>query len=177
MPTPTRHLDLERVQVLVRERCFPPSTAALVGAEIEWLSHSLQAEHLLGCGEVEAALGETRILPGGSSLTFEPGGQVELSSPPCSGVSATCSALDADASAVRAVLAEHDIGLVGMGLDPLRPPRRIVDGPRYQAMEAFFDADPGGRGGPTMMCSTAAVQVNLDIGAPDAVEAGSKGAR
>jgi glutamate--cysteine ligase len=170
VPTPTRHLDLDRVQVLVRERCFPSSTAALVGAEIEWLSHSLQREHLLGCGEVEAALDGTRILPAGSSLTFEPGGQVELSSPPCSDVSETCNALDADAGAVRAALAEHDIGLVGMGLDPLRPPRRIVDGPRYQAMEAFFDADSEGRGGSTMMCSTAAVQVNLDIGAPDAVE-------
>ena len=170
MPTPTRHLDLDRVQVLVRERCFPPSTAALVGAEIEWLSHSLQPEHLLGCGEVEAAL-DNRALPGGSSLTFEPGGQVELSSPAFHGVSETCNALGEDANAVRAALAEHDIGLVGMGLDPLRSPRRIVDGPRYQAMEAFFDADSsGGRGGSTMMCSTAAVQVNLDIGAPDAVE-------
>jgi glutamate--cysteine ligase len=169
VPTPTRHLDLDRVQVLVRERCFPSSTAALVGAEIEWLSHSLQREHHLGCGEVEAALDGSRSLPGGSSLTFEPGGQVELSSPPCPGVSDTCRALDADANAVRTVLAEHDIRLVGMGLDPLRPPRRIVDGPRYQAMEAFFDTDSGGRGGSTMMCSTAAVQVNLDIGAPDAV--------
>jgi glutamate--cysteine ligase len=168
VPTPTRHLDLERVQVLVHERCFPPSTAALVGAEIEWLSHSLQREHDLGCGEVEAALGGTSTLPGGSSLTFEPGGQVELSSAAFSGVAEACQALGRDASAVRAALAEHDIGLVGMGLDPLRPPRRVIDGPRYQAMAAFFDAD-GGRGGSTMMCSTAAIQVNLDIGCPDAV--------
>jgi glutamate--cysteine ligase len=170
VPTPTPHLDLDRVQVLVRERCFPSSTAALVGAEIEWLSHSLQPAHVLGCGEVEAALDGTRALPAGSSVTFEPGGQVELSSPACHGVTETCQVLARDASTVRAALAEHDIELVGMGLDPLRPPRRVVDGPRYQAMEAFFDADgSGGRGGSTMMCSTAAVQVNLDIGAPDTV--------
>ncbi|HEY1634136.1 MAG TPA: ergothioneine biosynthesis glutamate--cysteine ligase EgtA [Acidimicrobiales bacterium] len=170
MPTPTRHLDLDRVQVLVRERCFPASTAALVGAEIEWLSHSLQSDHDLGCGEVEAALDGATALPGGSSLTFEPGGQVELSSAAFTGVTDACRALGRDASAVRAALAEHDIELVGMGLDPLRPPRRVVDGPRYQAMEAFFDADSsGGHAGPTMMCNTAAVQVNLDIGAPDAI--------
>jgi glutamate--cysteine ligase len=170
VPTPTPHLDLDRVQDLVRERCFPSSTAALVGAELEWLSHSLQPEHVLGCGEVEAALNGARALPGGSSLTFEPGGQVELSSPACHGVTEACQALGQDSSAVRSALAEHDIRLLGIGLDPLRPPRRVVDGPRYQAMEAYFEADSsGGRGGSTMMCSTAAVQVNLDIGAPDAV--------
>jgi glutamate--cysteine ligase len=139
-----------------------------VGAEIEWLSHSFQREHDLGCGEVEAVLDGASALPGGSSLTFEPGGQVELSSATFPRVTEACQALGRDVSTVRATLAEHDIGLVGMGLDPLRLPRRVVDGPRYQAMEAFFDAD-GGRGGSTMMCSTAAVQVNLDIGGPDAV--------
>lgn len=170
MPTPTSHLDLDRVQVLVRERCFPSSASALVGAEIEWLSHSLQHDHDLVCGEVEGAFDGTRTLPGGSSLTFEPGGQVELSSPACKRVTETCQALARDMTAVRDILASHDIGLVGMGLDPLRQPRRVVDGPRYKAMEAYFDADDSnGQGGSTMMCNTAAVQVNLDIGAADAV--------
>jgi glutamate--cysteine ligase len=163
-------LDLDRVQVLVREQCFPSSTAALVGAEIEWLSHSLQHDHELVRCEVEGAFDGTRTLPGGSSLTFEPGGQVELSSPAFRGVSETCRALGRDVATVRDVLAGRGIGLVGMGLDPVRPPRRIVDCPRYEAMESYFNGDgSNGRGGSTMMCNTAAVQVNLDIGAADAV--------
>ncbi len=48
------------------------------------------------------------------------------------------------------------------GLDPLRPPQRILDRPRYAAMEAFLDVE--GFAGRTMMCSTASVQVNVDIG-------------
>ncbi|MDP8987511.1 MAG: glutamate-cysteine ligase family protein, partial [Actinomycetota bacterium] len=52
--------------------------------------------------------------------------------------------------------------LVGAGLDPWRDPWRVVDDPRYRAMEAYFDAD--GDEGRRMMCSTAALQVNVDIG-------------
>src|SRR5207248_2341955 len=53
---------------------------------------------------------------------------------------------------------------VARGLDPLRPPERILDRSRYAAMEAFLDVE--GFAGRTMMCSTAAVQVNLDNGSP-----------
>ena len=52
--------------------------------------------------------------------------------------------------------------LSGDGIDPIRPPRRVLDLPRYAAMEAFFDRrGPCGR---VMMCNTASVQVCLDAG-------------
>jgi glutamate--cysteine ligase len=52
--------------------------------------------------------------------------------------------------------------LCGYGLDPLRPPQRVLDLPRYVAMEKFFDREgPWGR---RMMCGTASVQVCLDAG-------------
>jgi glutamate--cysteine ligase len=166
VPTPTPHLDLDQVQDLVRERCFPSSTAALVGAEIEWLTLSRHHRHVLGFDEVEAALDDRPPLRSGSALTFEPGGQVELSSPPCQDATEACQTLADDTAMVRAALADHDIGLVGVGLDPLRPPHRVVDGARYRAMERYFEeAGNGGGAGVTMMCSTAAVQVNLDTGA------------
>ena len=45
---------------------------------------------------------------------------------------------------------------------PVRPPRRVLDLPRYRAMEHRFDRiGPWGRSG---MCSTAAVQVCVDAG-------------
>ena len=51
---------------------------------------------------------------------------------------------------------------LAIGLDPLGPRARVVDAPRYRAMEHYFDAHwPEGR---TMMRNTASIQVNLDIG-------------
>ena len=58
---------------------------------------------------------------------------------------------------------------VARGLDTLRAPRRILDQPRYAAMEAFFDAE--GFAGRTMMCSTASIQVNVETGPPAGVAA------
>jgi hypothetical protein len=52
--------------------------------------------------------------------------------------------------------------LVGHGFDPCRPPRRVLDLPRYAAMEEFFDRD--GRWGRLMMGNTASVQVCVDAG-------------
>ncbi|HMC08942.1 MAG TPA: glutamate-cysteine ligase family protein, partial [Actinomycetota bacterium] len=60
------------------------------------------------------------------------------------------------------------IGLVGIGLDPLRGERRVLRAPRNTAMERYFNSF--GTEGRTMMCSTTSVQVNLDIGSGDEVE-------
>lgn len=116
---------------------------------------------------VHAALAGVH-LPGGSAVTFEPGGQLELSTPPLAHVGAVCSAMTADMGVVEAALADAELVLAGVGLDPLRPLRRIVSAPRYDAMESFFDGD--GEAGRRMMCSTASIQVNLDTGNVDEVE-------
>jgi glutamate--cysteine ligase len=102
------------------------------------------------------------VLPSGALLTTEPGGQLELSSQPADSLADLVRATSADLAALRAVLADEGLELVGIGLDPLRPPRRVLDLPRYAAMESFFDrSGPWGR---QMMCGTASVQVCLDAG-------------
>jgi len=102
------------------------------------------------------------VLPSGGLLTTEPGGQLELSSLPADSVAECVRATTADLAALRAAVAEAGLELAGFGLDPYRPPRRVLDLPRYAAMEAFFDRDgPWGR---QMMCGTASVQVSLDAG-------------
>src|SRR4029079_12817264 len=74
--------------------------------------------------------------------------------------------LDGDLHHLDKLLADRALVRVGVGVDPVRPPRRTHDTPRYAAMEAFFDQDgPDGR---VMMASTASVQVCLDAGADDA---------
>jgi hypothetical protein len=102
------------------------------------------------------------ILPSGALLTSEPGGQLEISSQPADSLTGLIRATQADLAVLRAALAAAGLEIAGLGLDPLRPPRRVLNLPRYAAMEAYFDS--GGPWGRQMMCGTASVQVCLDAG-------------
>jgi ergothioneine biosynthesis glutamate--cysteine ligase EgtA len=103
-----------------------------------------------------------RVLPSGAPLTTEPGGQLEISSLPADSVNDLVRDVSVDLAALREAVGAAGLELAGYGLDPLRPPRRILDVPRYAAMEAFFA--PDGPWGAVMMCSTASVQVCVDAG-------------
>jgi len=166
MPSPERVLTEAEARRIVGECGFraPASAGSTprVGVELEWLP--VDAEDLArpapheSVGEVVAALGP---LPGSSRITFEPGGQLELSSPAVPGLGA-CDVLCRDVGVVTAALAAAGVVLVAVGLEPGRPRERVVHNARYDAMEVFFDRD--GTAGRTMMRSTAAVQVNVDLG-------------
>ena len=103
-------------------------------------------------------------VPGGGRLTVEPGGQVELSSRPHAGAGPAIEATAAGVEGLRSALDAAGVHTSALGLDPARPNRRIVSSPRYDAMEAYFEGDGGA--GLSMMCATASVQVNLDLGDP-----------
>lgn len=142
--------------------CFRCDTADRLGVELEFLIFDATAP--------SAPVSITRIrealppLPGGSRVTFEPGGQLELSAPPAP-LPVAVGNLAADVEAVRLALGEAGLALGDAGLDPLRPPVRRVREPRYEAMAAFLGVPYG----LTMMCSTASIQVNVDIGDDPAV--------
>ena len=106
-------------------------------------------------------------LPGGSAITVEPGGAVELSGPPCDGPIAAIAAMRSDRVVLSGAFAKHGLGLVLLGADPLRPAKRINPGARYSAMEQFFEASGTADAGAAMMTSTASVQVNVDAGPRD----------
>ena len=106
-------------------------------------------------------------LPGGSAITVEPGGAVELSGPPIDGAPPAIAAMTADRAVLRSAFAEAGLGLVLLGADPLRPAKRVNPGDRYRAMERFFAASQTGDAGAAMMTSTASVQLNLDAGPQD----------
>src|SRR5271165_1205893 len=114
--------------------------------------------------EITEILGLLPALPGGSAVTVEPGGAVELSGPPEDGVVAAIAAMSNDQAVLRKAFADSGLGLVFLGADPLRSPQRINPGARYRAMEQFFAASDSGEAGAAMMTSTASVQVNLDAG-------------
>ncbi len=142
----------------------------LVGAELEWLVVEPAAPTSRPALDrvVAAATGVTGLpaLPGGSALTTEPGGQLELSSVPRVGPRAAVEGLRVDVDTVRSRLACAGLALSGMGADPLRQPTRLLRTPRYDVMEAHYRrlGEPCASAGAVMMCSTAAVQVSLDAG-------------
>ncbi|MBA3892356.1 MAG: hypothetical protein H0X69_01485 [Gemmatimonadales bacterium] len=103
-------------------------------------------------------------LPVGGTLTFEPGGQLEYSTPPCRSPSALLALLRSVVLPLRAAAAGEGIELMAVGIDPLNS---TEDAPlllrtrRYARMAEYL-----GRIGPAgarMMRQTAAFQVSLDL--------------
>jgi glutamate--cysteine ligase len=109
-----------------------------------------------------AALAALPRLDGLSAISCEPGGQVELSGPPAAAAPAI-DRIRQDLQRVRLSLAEHRLGLACLGADPARPSVRTNPRPRYTAMAAHYRA-VGRAAAPVMMCSTAAIQLNLSAG-------------
>ncbi|MEU3900742.1 ergothioneine biosynthesis glutamate--cysteine ligase EgtA [Streptomyces sp. NPDC045251] len=151
------------VEALVHGICFKTGPPRRLGVEVEWLVHDTHAPRLPVAPErLRAVYAALRTVPLRSALTVEPGGQLELSSLPAASLTECVGAVCADLDAVRAVLREDGLALVGLGHDPWQAPRRFLRQPRYDAMEACLDrTGPAGR---FMMCTSASVQVCLDAG-------------
>ncbi len=151
----------------VASRALAPDDGGRVGLEVEYHLVDLHEparrptwDRVLAVADAVADGG----LPSGSAVTLEPGGQVELSTPPAADVVASVAALRADEVVLRERLRAVGFGAAALGTDPARPTRRVNPHPRYDAMEQHFGA-LGCRGsGEAMMSSTAALQVNLDAG-------------
>ncbi|MEE1930341.1 ergothioneine biosynthesis glutamate--cysteine ligase EgtA [Streptomyces sp. TRM 70351] len=146
--------------------CFKTGPPRRVGVELEWHVRDRDDPARAVPGErldaVLAPLLAPGALPGGSRITREPGGQLEVSSAPGDSLTDCVTLAAADLAVVRQALAPAGAVLHGGGLNPFRTPPRVLDHPRYRAMEAHFDRHgPWGR---VMMRSTAAVQISLDAG-------------
>lgn len=173
-------------EAYVASVCFKHGPPRLVGTELEWLvRHVDDPARPLDPAVLARALGPhapatlgphlaphqttngsgPAPLPAGGTITVEPGGQVEIASPPLPGVGALVRAVRTDVAGLHTLLAAEGLTTTPRASDPLRPPRRLLQVPRYAAMEATFDRiGPHGR---TMMCSTTAVQVCVDAGEGD----------
>ena len=156
--------------------CFKHGPPRLLGIELEWtVHHADDPRRPLDPEVLSAALGlhapnslvpdgPHRPLPHGSAVTVEPGGQVEISSLPSPSMRSLFTAIAADSDHLAQRLRSAGLVLGQQGTDPWRPPSRLLQLPRYAAMErAFNRVGPDGR---FMMCSTAGVQVCLDAGEP-----------
>ena len=179
----------------VRERLFVPRSDDLrrVGAEIEMLpvlegtgvpcpleptaadarctltfirSHGAR----LGWREQRSSKGAPYFsLPNGWTLTFEPGGQLELCTVPTSALSAMLREARTTIAALRSAAADAGIELLSVGIDPRNERDAAalqLHSVRYERMTRYFDSI--GPSGVRMMRQTAATQVSLDPGSDPA---------
>ncbi|OZE29797.1 ergothioneine biosynthesis glutamate--cysteine ligase EgtA [Rhodococcus sp. 05-2255-1e] len=160
------------IEAYVSKVCFKLGPPSLIGAELEWLT-ALDDGSRPSLSALAAALGDhsprsiapespALTLPGGSIVTVEPGGQVELSSSPSISVSQLEPLLDADARLLHDMLGRDGISISAVPADAVRDPERLLVLPRYCAMENRFTTI--GPFGKLMMCNTAATQVSVDAG-------------
>ncbi|MDH6136770.1 glutamate--cysteine ligase [Kitasatospora sp. MAA4] len=169
-PPTVTELTQSAAETYVASVCFKIGPPRRVGVELEWLVHdSSRPDAAPAHDRTLAALAALRLpqedpsLPHGSRITREPGGQVELSSPPADSLSECLDTTSRDLSTLRAAFAAQGLTLTGYGTEPHERERRVLlRHPRYLAMEEFFDrAGPWGK---IMMTSTASTQVCLDAG-------------
>jgi glutamate--cysteine ligase len=119
----------------------------------------------LGWQETRTAKGTPCFaLPAGGTFTFEPGGQLEYSSPPCPSPSALLALLRGTIVPLRAAAANEGLDLLTVGLDPcnaLEGAPLLLHNRRYARMAEYLaSVSPhGGR----MMRQTAAFQIGLDL--------------
>ena len=166
--------DCADAEAYVASVCFKHGPPTLIGVELEWLLQDVARPGLpVTPASLAAALGPhtpqsldpaspARPLPAGSDITVEPGGQIEIASPPLPGLHDLVDATAADADALHGLLAAHGLHPEPRAADPSRPPVRMLDLPRYRAMEQVFDRI--GTCGRSAMCSTSSVQVCVDAG-------------
>jgi glutamate--cysteine ligase len=147
------------------DACLADAPVGRVGLEVEAHCYDLAAPRRRpGWDELTEVIDSLPPLPGGSVVSFEPGGAVELSGPPLPGAAAAIEAMVIDQAALRSAFTGAGLGLLLLGTDPLRQARRVNPGARYDAMEQFFAATDNAEAGAAMMTSTASIQVNLDAG-------------
>ncbi|MDQ1742818.1 MAG: glutamate--cysteine ligase [Pseudonocardiales bacterium] len=174
VPDPQPIRTIAEAGTYVTRVCFKHGPPAKTGIELEWLVlDPHDPDRRPDVPTLAALLGQhapatlvagspAAPLPHGGLVTVEPGGQLEISSPPASSVTGLIAAVSADIQALQALIAPAGFELSGLAADPHRLPHRILTTPRYNAMADRFDEfGPAGR---VMMCSTAAAQVCLDLG-------------
>jgi glutamate--cysteine ligase len=155
---------LSAAEAWIPHTCFKHGPPGRIGIELELLVRGTRAPSAATDGpDFDPMRAAVLALSLAGRVTTEPGGQVELSSPPGDHLLGALQCVDADLARLRATAAEHGATLDGRGRDPRVVHRRLSTQPRYAAMERYLDRwGPAGR---QMMRNTASVQVNVEAGA------------
>lgn len=188
IPSPSHVPDIAdlREEIALLFRAIDPARPPRIGIEMEWIPLRSDSGRPVPLGTGTDGLvsvlraiaanaawkerctedGMTSFhLPSGGAVSFEPGGQVEYSSPPFTGTLPLLDDLRSTARLLAEAAAHRGITLVECGIDPVNPVERAmlqIETVRYRRMARHFDRlGPAGR---RMMRQTAALHVNLDFG-------------
>ncbi|HSM06586.1 MAG TPA: glutamate-cysteine ligase family protein [Longimicrobiales bacterium] len=162
---PRTGLEVEAIPVLARDgRPVPPRPGAdgIPGT----LPVLRELARRRGWIEEDTGSGVPRFgIPAGGILSFEPGGQIELSSAALVHLPTLDAALEEVLSPLEEGLEREGIRLLARGVDPASPPdaaHLVLNGERYPRQRAHYDRrGPLGR---VMMLQSAALHVNADLG-------------
>lgn len=185
-------MSLSEAELLedVRQRLFAPVRSAnprAIGLELELIPvHKATRTRALVIGDARASttgvlshLGRRESwseqsngedppswnLPDGARISFEPGGQIEISTAPKPTASEVIDSTQRLVKALRAAMATSGIELLARGVDPFNPIDAVplqLHRERYANMTRYFDSI--GPSGVQMMRQTAALQINLERG-------------
>jgi len=154
--------------------CFTPVPSVdvapgQVGVELEWIPAIAgpQLPRPLRVAETDRLLARDPTLRSDARVTFEPGGQLEISPPPSASVTELLGSLASLRSRVERCLEPSGAELFVSGLNPWHSSEQLglqTRQPRYVSMERHFDSI--GLYGRRMMRQSLALQVCLDLGHP-----------
>lgn len=153
--------EVELIPVSTESRLALPIEAVEGPATLPFLRHFARAH-----GWVEDAANRSPrfLLPGGGLLAYEPGGQIEYTTPPFLSASALVGELRAVVVPLRTAARDAGIELLSLGIDPHTPLEQValqLCDPRYLGMTEYLAAI--GTEGVRMMRQTAAFQLSLDV--------------
>jgi glutamate--cysteine ligase len=174
----------------VRQRLFAPVRSAnprAIGLELELIPvHKATRKRVLAIGDTRAStakvisvLGQREgwqeesngddppswKLPDGARISFEPGGQIEISTAPKPTASEVIDSTQRLVKLLREAMAASGIELLARGVDPFNAIDAVplqLHRERYAGMTRYFDSM--GPSGVQMMRQTAALQINLERG-------------
>lgn len=155
------------------DRLFRGSVAAAtdmrVGVEVELIPvHGRPPRPTPRHRSHRALMAHDPALLADACISYEPGGQVELSPPPQPSPAALLDSLDGLLARVDGALARDGIVAVSSGLNPWHGAADVamqLDAERYRVMQRHFDGI--GRHGREMMRLTAGLQICVDMIAGD----------
>jgi len=157
-----------------------------IGVEVELLAHDVDTNRPIplrreragllpairriaaraGWSELVAYDGTARFdIPGRALISFEPGGQIEISTAPFENANDVVAATRSIVDALRRPLEDSGIMMRSLGIDPHNDARDIpmqLPVERYERMTEYFETI--GPFGIRMMRQTAAIQISVDRG-------------
>ena len=174
----------------VRQRLFAPIASAhprTIGLELELIPiHKSSRARALATADKGASTAEvlSRLGPSdrwreessdgdppswntqdGARISFEPGGQIEISTAPQPTASGVIDSTQSLVTMIRAAMSDVGIELLARGVDPYNDIDTVplqLHRDRYTGMTRYFDSI--GPSGVRMMRQTAALQINLERG-------------